>query len=207
MLAVIDGEVMRVMLLFYLSPLWTLLLAQFWLKERSGPWGISAIAMSLVGAFIMLWQPNAGLPMPQNRAEWMGLSSGIAFALANVLTRKSDELSLPAKCLAVWIGVVIVSSVYMLLYGIPLLLPQHVFISNWAMLSGVGLLLIALTMAVQYGVTHTPVTRASVIFLFEIVVAALTSYWLAHEAIQLRVWLGGSLIIVAAVFAARVGES
>lgn len=32
-LAIIDGEVMRVMLLFYLSPLWTLILAHFWLKN------------------------------------------------------------------------------------------------------------------------------------------------------------------------------
>lgn len=206
-LAVIDGEVMRVMLLFYLSPLWTLLLAHFWLKERSGPWGISAIALSLIGAFIMLWQPAAGLPMPQNRAEWLSLSAGIAFALSNVLTRKAHELSLRAKCLAVWVGVAVVSLLFMLLNGLPVLPPQPVLDANWLLLLVVGLLLLGATLGVQYGVTHTPVTRASVIFLFELVVAALTSYWLAHESMELREWLGGSLIIVAAVFAARVGES
>ena len=66
-----------------------------------------------------------------------------------------------------------------------------------------GLLLALATVAVQFGLTHTPVTRASVIFLFVLVVAALTSYWLAGEALVLREWLGGGLIIVAAVLAAK----
>ena len=203
-LAVIDGEVMRVMLLFYLSPLWTLILAHFWLRERTGPWGMSAIALSLVGAFIMLWQPNAGLPVPQNQAEWLGLSAGAAFAVSNVLTRRAHELSLCAKSLAVWIGVVIVSLGFMLAYGIALPMPAA---ASWVMLLGVGLLLATVTVAVQYGVTHMPATRASVIFLFELIVAALTSWWLAHEAMSLREWLGGSLIIVAAFLAARAGDS
>jgi drug/metabolite transporter (DMT)-like permease len=56
---------------------------------------------------------------------------------------------------------------------------------------------------VQYGITHTPVTRASVIFLFEIVVAAVASYYLADEAMTMREWVGGSLIVAAALLAAR----
>jgi drug/metabolite transporter (DMT)-like permease len=204
-LAVIDGEVMRVMLLFYLSPLWTLALAHFWLHERTGPWGMAAIVLSLIGAFIMLATPSTP-PLPQNTAEWLGLSAGMAFALANVLTRKSHDLSLRVKCLAVWVGVTVVSLLFMLLNGIPLLPSQQILAANGIMLLGVGLLLVAATVAVQYGITNTPVTRASVIFLSELVVAALTSYWLANEALNLREWLGGSLIIVAALLAARAGN-
>ena len=201
-LAVIDGEVMRVMLLFYLSPLWTLMLAHFWLRERSGPWGISAIALSLVGAYVML-SSSAALPLPQNRAEWMGLSAGMAFALANVLTRRARELSLRAKSFAVWIGVTAVSALYIAFSGAETLPTQAALATNAMLLLGVGLLLALATVAVQFGLTHTPVTRASVIFLFELVVAALTSYWLAGEALVLREWLGGGLIIVAAVLAAK----
>jgi drug/metabolite transporter (DMT)-like permease len=40
-LAIIDGEVMRVMLLFYLSPLWTLVMAYFWLKEPTNKRGLA----------------------------------------------------------------------------------------------------------------------------------------------------------------------
>lgn len=201
-LAVVDGEVMRVMLLFYLSPLWTLALAHFWLHERSGPWGISAIALSLVGAYVML-SSDAAWPLPQNRAEWMGLSAGMAFALANVLTRRARELTLRAKSFAVWIGVTVVSALYLAAGGSAAWPAQQAVVANVWLLLGVGLLLALATVAVQYGLTHTPVTRASVIFLFELVVAALTSYWLAGEALVLREWLGGGLIIVAAVLAAK----
>jgi drug/metabolite transporter (DMT)-like permease len=62
-------------------------------------------------------------------------------------------------------------------------------------------LLIAATFFVQYGVARVEATRASVLFLFELVVAAIASYYLAHETMDLNEWIGGSLIVVAAIFA------
>jgi drug/metabolite transporter (DMT)-like permease len=78
--------------------------------------------------------------------------------------------------------------------------------TNWLIMSLIALLLIAATWLVQYGITQIPVTRASVIFLFELVVAAIASYYLANEAMSMREWLGGSLIIVAALVAANLEE-
>lgn len=205
-LAIIDGEVMRVMLLFYLSPLWTLLLAHFWLGERTGPLGMAAIVVSLIGAFIMLWQPDRGLPLPQNDAEWMGLSAGMAFALTNVLTRRAKQLTLPAKSLAVWVGVTFVAMIFMPVLGQAFVAPQALQLSQWLMIIGIGLTLMVTTFGVQYGITHTPVTRASVIFLFELVVAAFAAYWLAGESMGMREWVGGALIVAASLFAARAEE-
>jgi len=205
-LAVIDGEVMRVMLLFYLSPLWTLILAHFWLHERTGKFGMIAIAISLIGAFTMLWQPGAGLPLPNNNAEWMALSSGIGFALTNVITRKSSHLSLRSKSMSVWLGVILMALLFMLFQAIPFPAPGGVSGIQWLVMGGIGLLLMMATLFVQYGITHIPVTRASVIFLFELVVAAIASYYLTNEAMTLREWLGGCLIVAAAIFAARTEE-
>jgi drug/metabolite transporter (DMT)-like permease len=206
-LAIIDGEVMRVMLLFYLSPLWTLLLAHYWLGERTRPLGIAAIVISLLGAFIMLWQPDKGLPLPQNDAEWLGLSAGMAFALTNVLTRRGKHLSLPAKSLAVWVGVTLVAMAFISITGQTFPMPQSLQPDQWLMIVGIGLGLMVTTLGVQYGVTHMPVTRASVIFLFELVVAAIAAYWLAGESMGMREWIGGVLIMVASVFAARAEET
>ncbi len=206
-LAVIDGEVMRVMLLFYLSPLWTVVLAHFWLHERAGWLGAITIAISLIGAFIMLWQPDAGLPLPQSNAEWMALSSGIGFALTNVLTRRASHLSLQAKSMAVWVGVVVMALVFIPFQSVSLSMPDSITTAQWLMMAGIGLLLMCATLLVQYGITHTPVTRASVIFLFELVVAAVTSYWLAGEAMNAREWIGGSLIIAAAIIATHTEKT
>lgn len=206
-LAVIEGEVMRVMLLFYLSPLWTLLLAHFWLHERTGRLGIIAITASLIGAFIMLWQPAVGLPIPQTEAEWMALSAGIGFAITNVLTRRATQLSLRVKSMAVWVGVVIMALLFMPFQHASLPLPQTIAIEYWLIMGGIGLALLCATTLVVYGITHTLVTRAAVIFLFELVVAAVSSYWLANEIMTPHEWVGGSLIIAAAIFAAKAEET
>jgi len=206
-LAVIDGEVMRVMLLFYLSPLWTLILAHFWLHERVGWLGVITIAISLIGAFIMLWQPSVGLPLPQSNAEWMALSSGIGFALTNVLTRRASHLSLQAKSMAVWAGVVIMALMFLPFQTASPSATGTIAATQWLLMGGVGLLLMCVTLLVQFGITHIPVTRASVIFLFELVVAAATSFWLANEAMSVREWLGGSLIVAAAIFAAKTEKT
>ena len=202
-LAVIDGEVMRVMLLFYLSPIWTLLLAHFWLKEKTQYAGYAAIAVSLLGAFMMLYDPQlGGLPLPKNTAEWLGLSSGIGFSLTNVITRKSQHLSLAAKSFAVWVGVLLVSAVFILFTGESFVPPTFFHTTHWLVMGAIALLLMAATVFVQYGVTRIAATRASILFLFELVVAAIASYYLANEQMTWNEWLGGGLIVLAAIFAA-----
>lgn len=202
-LAIIDGEVMRVMLLFYLSPIWTLILAHFWLKEKTRFTGYIAIVASLVGAFIMLYDAKlGGLPLPRNMPEWLALSSGIGFSLTNVITRKSSHLTLVAKSYAIWIGVMMVALLFVPIMQTNIPSPTVFTLTEWAVMSLIALLLIAATFFVQYGVAKIEATRASVLFLFELVVAAIASYYLAHETMELNEWLGGSLIVIAAIFAA-----
>jgi drug/metabolite transporter (DMT)-like permease len=209
-LAVIDGEVMRVMLLFYLSPLWTLLLARFWLKEPITKIGFLSIVIALVGAYIMLAGPfsevESRLPVPRNSAEWLALSAGIGFSLTNVITRKSSQLNLLQKSFSVWLGVIVVAALsapfLVNYYDQNFVTPSFFSLNNWLIMLVIALLLIAATMLVQFGVTQLTAIRASVLFLFELVVAAIASYYLAHEAMTLNEWLGGLLIIAAALTAA-----
>jgi drug/metabolite transporter (DMT)-like permease len=209
-LAVIDGEVMRVMLLFYLSPLWTLLLARFWLKEPITRIGFISITIALIGAYIMLAGPfsevESRLPVPRNEAEWLALSAGIGFSLTNVITRKSIQLNLLQKSFSVWLGVIVVAALSAPFlanyYGQNFVAPGFFSLNNWLIMLVIALLLIAATMLVQYGVTQLTAIRASVLFLFELVVAAIASYYLAQEAMTLNEWLGGLLIIASALTAA-----
>jgi drug/metabolite transporter (DMT)-like permease len=210
-LAVIDGDVMRVMLLFYLSPIWTLILAHFWLKEKTHIIGYVAVFISILGAFVMLYDPHlGGLPVPKNTAEWLALSSGIGFAVTNVIARKAQQLSLMAKSFSVWIGVFSVSILYMLYQDGTVLSPVFFNVRHWLIMLLISLLLMAATGFVQYGVTRMPATRASILFLFELVVAAIASYYLTNTSMAWNEWLGGILIMLAAVFAAgqpeQVGE-
>src|SRR5690606_38386808 len=139
------------------------------------------------------------LPMPRNDAEWMALSSDLAFALTNVITRRSSHLSLRVKSMAVWLGVIVVAGVMLALQDAPLPALEILTARHWLLMGLIALILMAATLLVQFGLTVIPVTRAAVIFLFELVVAAVASYYWANEAMTMREWLGGVLIVVAAI--------
>jgi drug/metabolite transporter (DMT)-like permease len=203
-LGMLHGEVMRVLLLFYLAPVWTILFSFWLLGERLNRYGYSVVALSLIGAFVMLWEPRLGLPLPQNVSEWLGLSAGMGFALSNVTSRRAAHLSVEAKSFSLWLGTAALT--------LPLLLWQggmSAQVSNippqfWVMLVLMGLVLCATSFAVQYGVTHLSANRAVVLFLFELVVAALTSYLLAGEVMELRDWIGATLIVSATLLSGRM---
>jgi len=59
-LAVLHGEVMRVVLLFYLAPLWTVLFSYWLLDERLNRYGYLIVFLSFCGAVVMLGSRNLG---------------------------------------------------------------------------------------------------------------------------------------------------
>ncbi len=200
-IATVRGEVMRVLLLFYLSPLWTVLLARLLLREKVSLPGTAVILLSLAGAVVMLWQPSLGWPLPANGAEWIGLAAGFLFALANVLIRKAHDLSIELKSMAVFAGVAVVGLVALPFEPARLAVPPA---PAWLLLIVVGLVLLTTNLFVQYGLTHTTASRAIVIFLFELVVAALSSWLLAGEEMTAQEWLGGAIIVAASLFSGKL---
>ncbi|PWB47669.1 MAG: EamA/RhaT family transporter [Nitrosomonadales bacterium] len=203
-LAVIDGEIMRVLLLFYLSPFWTVIFAHLLLREKPTLAGYAVMALSLAGAVVMLWRPESGLPLPQNRAEWLGLSAGLMFALSNVLSRKAQHLDVQTKSVSIWLGVLLLSLLPVL--SEPTLAAPAVSLawSGWLWLLLIGVAIFCITLTVQYGLSHTPANQAIVIFLFELVVAAISSYFLAGEAMSAQEWLGGAMIVAASLFSGKL---
>jgi len=202
-LAVIGGEIMRVMLLFYLAPLWTLLFARLILEETAGRLGLAILLLSLAGAFVMLGGFSGNLPLPGNAAEWLGLASGMGFALVNVLSRRLREVPGITRSLWMFAGVVLVAALPVGLSPAPFaaLAPDPGLVA-WIVLTGMGLVLATFT--VQYGLARVPANRAIVLLLSELVVAALASWWLAGETMRAQEWLGGAMIVAATLLSGRM---
>jgi drug/metabolite transporter (DMT)-like permease len=196
-LAMLHGEVMRVLLLFYLAPLWTIIFSYWLLGERLNRYGYLVMALSLSGAAIMLWRPQHGLPLPQNISEWIGLSAGMSFALSNVVSRRAEYLSVETKSFSVLLGTVLLTVPVLCWQGGVAAQLLRMDAQTWLLLGLLGIALCATGFAVQYGVTHLLSNRAMLLFLFELVVAAVSSYFLANEAMQIRDWLGAVLIVSA----------
>ncbi|MEF8700474.1 MAG: DMT family transporter [Candidatus Accumulibacter sp. UW26] len=201
-LATLNGNVLRVLLLFYLAPLWTVLLSRLLLDERlDAPDGL-VIALSLGGAAIMLWQPQGGLPLPRDLAEGLGLLAGFAFALFNVLCRRAWQLAMEIRVLAAFVGVVGLGLLLLLLGVGDWRLPPAAG-PVWPLLALVGGVLLLANRIVQFGLTRVAANRAIVIMLSEIPVAALAAWLLAGEIPAPRDWLGGSIIVTASLLSAR----
>ena len=201
-LAVIDGEVVRVMLLFYLSPVWTIFLSHFMLNENTQKRDYVAAFISLFGAFVMLWQPNYFIHL-DSKSDWLALSSGVGFAMTNVMTRKHQHMTINQKALAIWIGVIMVAIICIMfdkdtMPSLDFFKPLDVLIAIV-----IALCLFFSTLLVQFGVTQIKAVEASSFFLFEIVIAAISSYLLVGETIAIKEWLGGIMIIVGVILAAQ----
>lgn len=202
-LAVLQDEVVRVLILFYLSPLWTVLLGRWLLGEPIRLLTGWMLGLGLLGAVVMLWHDDV-LNSPPGMGDYLAMSAGFSFAVTNVMTRRLTQLSTVQKTQLSWLGVVLVSLVWIALIGEAM--PALAF-APWMGAVALGLLgFMFATLSVVYAVSRMPVQRSSVIMLFEVVVGAVTAWWLANEAIDLQEWLGGSMIILAglvAVFAKR----
>jgi drug/metabolite transporter (DMT)-like permease len=205
-LGVLQGEVVRVLLLFYLSPLWTVLFSRILLGEKLNRAGVMIMALSLGGAMVMLWRPEGGLPLPTNRGEWLGLSAGVMFALSNVIARHLSGVSEGSKAVYVWSGVSVLTLTGLLLYPAELDFVGQAGWDVWALLLAIGIAIGSMTYAVQYGLARVPANQAIVIFLFELVVAAVAAYYLSDERMGLQEWAGAIMIIAASLFSGHMED-
>jgi len=198
-LAVLDGNVVRVLLLFYLSPLWATLLGVFFLGEYLSRRALGILAIAMVGAVVMLWHESLGFPAPKDTADWLALSAGIAFAITNVLIHKLNHASVMVKTATGWLGVIFLAFILIIFTEQKLSVSTEVIAGAW-ILGAVAMTM--MNVAVVYGVTNMPVHRSAIILLFEIVVGAVSSLLLTNEVIELREWIGGLLVILAAYLTA-----
>jgi len=205
-LAVIYGDVMRVVLLFYLAPVWTVLFARLLLNERLTAPGYGLMLLAITGALVMLWQPQLGWPLPRSMAEWIGLSAGIMFALSNVLVRMTARVAIELRVLAVFGGCGAIGAIC-ILFGSPAPAAWSQVLDQTALLTLLSVVIFSVNVAVQFGLARVGANRAIVIYLFELVITAIAAWLLADELLTLKEWCGGALIIVAGLLSDRLGAA
>lgn len=203
-LATLTGEVMRVLLLFYLAPLWTVLLARGLLGERLTRVGGAVVVLSLAGAATMLWRPQLGWPVPRDGADWLGLGAGFSFALFNVLSRRAAAVPVEQRLLVSFAGVAGCGALLHVLLALPLPVAGLVRPEVLLLLLLLGGLLLVINRVVQFGLEHTPANQAIVIMLSEVGFAGVSAWLLAGEAMGGQEWAGGAMIVAASLFSARM---
>jgi drug/metabolite transporter (DMT)-like permease len=200
--AVTVGDVVRVVLLFYLMPAWVVMLAWPLLGEKPSAPSLLRLALALTGVVIVLKTPESAWPVPQSMADWLALMGGFSFALTNILLRKLNQTPEASRMLAMFGGGTIMAlSAATLGMGLGVVTPPP-HVGSWiglALLVSVAFL--AGNLALQYGAARLNASTTSLIMLAEVVFASVSSVILGAGDLSARTVLGGSLILLASLLA------
>ena len=199
--AVTIGDVVRVVLLFYLMPAWSILIAWWLLGDKPTRSAGVRLVLALAGVAIVLKKPDTPWPVPESTADALALMGGFCFALTNALLRKLHDSPEPARMLAMFGGGTLMATLTALVgVSLGLMAPMPVLSADWAL----PVLLLSLAflvgnLALQYGAAKLSAQTTALVMLSEIVFASLSAVWLGSAQLNANTLWGGSLIVCAAL--------
>ena len=201
--AVTVGDVVRVVLLFYLMPAWAVLIAWLMLGERPTKGSLLRLLLAMVGVLIVLKTPDSPWPVPQGGADWLALMGGLSFAITNALLRKFHHTPSGARMLAMFAGgALLASGVAVLGLSFQMLPAPSLPVAGVAVFVGLSLVFVISNAALQYGAARLPLSTTSLVMLTEILFASVSAALFGAADFSPRIFWGGSLIVLAALLAA-----
>jgi drug/metabolite transporter (DMT)-like permease len=198
------GDVVRVVLLFYLMPLWTVLLAHWLLHEPLRGGALLRALLAVAGALVVLWPEGGGLPLPRTLADWLGLVGGASFALNNVMLRREARHAATSRALAMFCGGALVSAAAALAgAGAGVSQPPWTLSATWVpWVMGLALWFMAANLSLQFGAARLRAGTTAVVMVSEVVFASVSAVALGAALLQPHTVAGGVLIAAAALLAA-----
>jgi drug/metabolite transporter (DMT)-like permease len=206
--AMVLGDVVRVMLLFYLAPVWSVLGGRLFLGEQVLLRRAFAVTLSLCGAFFVVGG-TAAFTAPVSAADLLAVTAGLAFSGNNILARKAQGVPTESKTVGLLVGCGATSAAMVWLlapqagldaFSLSALTftPQLLMLLTAFSLFWMGLV----TFTWQWSVTRLEAGRSGVIAIAELVVALFSATLFGGETMTLLECLGAALIGSAAVLEA-----
>lgn len=197
--SIVYTDVIRALMLFYLMPIWSTILARILLGERISAVRVLAMLFAASG-MLVLFGLGAGWPVPRNVGDWMGVAAGFFWAVTMVRLRLHTQHSAIDLTVGFFFWGLILS------VGVALLLaPEQgpTFAQTRPVLPMLALFVVLLvipgTYASLWGPKFLSPAVAGLLFMTEIVVGAISAALLAGEPFGTRELLGVSLIACASL--------
>ena len=193
-------DVVRAILLFYMSPLWSTLLGIVILKERLTTNRVIGLLLAFCGLYVVLVIEN-GLPIPRNTGDWFALISGLCWSIASVKLFQDGARMIVEKVTLFVVFALLMSLLLVVwqqgnLEGMPQL-PSLVNAWYW-------ILIIAGSMLPISYLTIWPATvlspgRVGMLLMVEVIVGVISAAILTDEQFGVREFAGTVLILSAGV--------
>ena len=205
--AVTVGDVVRVVLLFYLMPAWSVLLAWRFLGERPTPLALLRIVLAFAGVALVLLPPGMSasrLLSNLSMADALALAGGLFFALTNVTLRRLHTVPGGARMLAMFGGCALMATLSAslgLAVGVVEPLPAPALAWVLVALGLAGAFALG-NYALQFGAARLAAGTTALVMLSEVVFASVSSVLLTSATLQAHTLWGGGLIMLAALLTA-----
>jgi drug/metabolite transporter (DMT)-like permease len=202
--AVTVGDVVRVVLLFYLMPAWTVLLAWLMLGERPTRMSLLRLVLALAGVATVLQGAGDDWPLPNSLPDALAIAGGFSFSLTNILLRKLQDVPPPSRVLAMFGGGTLLAGASAAtgaalgaLPAIPGLPP-----AAWAIGCALALAFLLGNLALQFGASRLPAHATALVMLTEVLFASGSAALLGAGELTPRVLTGAAMILGTAAWAA-----
>lgn len=199
--ALLLTEVVRVLLLFYLTPVWGTLLARLLLGERITPGRAVALGLGIVGLIAILGV-EGGYPLPRNAGDWLALAAGVAWAYGSLGIYSNREVGNLETVFAFFAGglAVTVVTVWLPVPGneAPPSAAALLAALPWVALL-VGVFAVPPVIATLWGAARLTPGRVGILLMGEVVVGIVTAAAWSGEPFGPREALGAVLVVAAGV--------
>ncbi len=197
-ISLIYTDVVRAILLFYLTPVWGTIVGLVFLGERLTLIRLLGLACGLGGMVIVLGGEQI-IPWPSNAGDWAALLSGMAWAVGTLGLYRASGISVPGQVFAFITGALLLS-VASLAFSAGALSEQSDVIVR---VLPIALLSVLYTLPMIF-LTIWPATlltpaRVGLLLMSEIVVGLISAAVFSGEPFGLRELIGATLIVSAAL--------
>ena len=199
--AVTQGDVVRVVLLFYTMPAWSVLFAWWLLDEKPTRASLLRLLLALIGVALILKTPETPWPLPSSAMDYLALLGGASFALNNAMLRKLAFLPESDRMGAMFGGGMFITALAAAALLPSGLVSLPVDASWWPFALGLALCLLFSNLSLQYGAARLPANTTALVMLSEILFATASSVFMGVSELTLRKLTGGLLIVFAAILA------
>lgn len=203
--AITRGDTVRVMILFYLLPVWSVLGGRLFLGERLTAARSAAVALCVGGSALTLGGGGALTLGGLDAIDLLAIGSGLAFAANNLLFRGAAALPLASKVAAMYLGCTLQIALYCQWFA-PLPALPGGFAVPLAIAYGAGFITL-ITFGTQWAVTRLEVGGSAVIIVMELVVAVASSALLTARTLEPLEILGCAMVVGAAVLEGSRAEA
>jgi drug/metabolite transporter (DMT)-like permease len=215
--AVTTGDVVRVVLLFYLMPTWSLLLAWWLLGERPTRGALARLGLALLGVVLVLKTPESPWPLPQDLPDVLALLAGFCFALTNIWLLRLQSAPESSRMVAMFgggalmaIACAVLATLTRVIPAVPTLGDASVVqaAATWApYVLGLSAAFLVSNFTLQYGAARLSAHTTAMVMMSEVVFASVSSVALGASTLTWRVGLGGGMIVLAALLASHTHTS